>query len=80
MAARILTKAPRCDHISEVLVRLHWLKSLRSVQISILKPKITPEVLRIDQYYEKIWGMLATKSFFSVRFGVTVLPSLLSYR
>ena len=26
--------------------------------------KITPEVLRIDQYSEKILGMLATKSFF----------------
>ena len=29
-AARILTKTPRRDHISEVLVSLHWLKSLRS--------------------------------------------------
>ena len=25
-AARILTKTPRCDHISEVLVSLHWLR------------------------------------------------------
>ena len=56
------------------------LRSLRSLQISILEPKITPEVLRIDQYCEKILGMLTTKSFFSVRFGVTVLPSLLPYR
>ena len=24
-AARILTNTPRCDHISEVLVSLHWL-------------------------------------------------------
>ena len=32
--------------------------------------KITPELLRSDQYCEKILGMLATKSFFSVRFGV----------
>ena len=25
-AARILTKTPRCDHISGVLVSLHWLR------------------------------------------------------
>ena len=25
-AARILTKTPRCDHIREVLVSLHWLR------------------------------------------------------
>ena len=25
-AAHILTKTPRCDHISEVLVSLHWLR------------------------------------------------------
>ena len=25
-AARILAKTPRCDHISEVLVSLHWLR------------------------------------------------------
>ena len=56
------------------------LKPLRSVQISILERKITPEVLRIDQYCEKILGMLASKSFFSVRFGVAALPSLLPYR
>ena len=42
--------------------------------------KLPPGVLRIDQYCEKILGMLATKSFFSVRFGVTALPSLLAYR
>ena len=45
---------------------MYSLKSLRSVQISILKPKITPEVLRFDQYCERMFGMLATKSFFSV--------------
>ena len=59
---------------------LNYLKSLRSVQISILEPKNYPEVLRIDQYCEKILGMLATKSFFSVRFAVTALPSFLPYR
>ena len=41
--------------------------------------KITPEVLRIDQYCEKFFGMLVTKSSFSVRFGVAALPSLLPY-
>ena len=56
------------------------LKSLRSVQISNLEPKNYPEVLRFDWYCEKNLGMLATKSFFSVRFGVAALPSLLSYR
>ena len=25
-AARILTRTPRCDHITEVLINLHWLK------------------------------------------------------
>ena len=33
-----------------------------------------------DQYCENIWGMLASKSFFNVRFGVATLPSLLPYR
>ena len=56
------------------------LKSLRSVEISILEPKNYPEVLRFDQYCEQILAMLATKSFFSVRFGVAALPSLLPYR
>ena len=56
------------------------LKSLRSVQIYILNQKITPEVLRFDQYCEKSLGMLATKSFFSVTFGVAALSSLLPYR
>ena len=42
--------------------------------------KLPLEVLRIDQYCEKSLGMLVTKSFFSVRFGVTALPSLLLYR
>ena len=56
------------------------LKSLRSVQISSLEPKITPEVLRIDQYCEKIVSMLASKLFFSERFDVATLPSLLPYR
>ena len=42
--------------------------------------KITPEILRIDQYCEKKLGMLATKSFLNVRFGVTALSSLLPYR
>ena len=54
------------------------LKSLRSVQFSILESKITPEVLRIDQYCENSLGMLTTKSFFNVRFGVTALPSIYS--
>ena len=57
-----------------------WLKSLRSVQICILEPKNYPQNLRIDQYCKKILGMLATKSFFSVRFVVAALPSLLPYR
>ena len=38
--------------------------------------KITLEVLRIDQYCEKFLGMLVTKSFFSVRFGVAIKPKL----
>ena len=37
------------------------LKSLKSVQISILEQKITPEVIRTDQNWEKILGMLASK-------------------
>ena len=45
-----------------------------------MEPTNYPEVLRIDQYCEKNVGMLATNSFFSVRFGVTALPSLLPYR
>ena len=40
-----------------------FLKSLRSVQISILEPKNYPRSLRIDQYCEKILGMSVTKSF-----------------
>ena len=64
----------------EQIYIIHVLKSLRSVQISIWHRKITAEVLRINQYCEKILGMLATKLFFSVRFGVTALPSLLPYR
>ena len=56
------------------------LKSLRSVQISILEPKNYLEVLRIDHDCERILGMLATKSFSNVRFGVTALPGLLPYR
>ena len=56
------------------------LKSLISVQISILEQKNYPQVLRIDQYCEKKFGMLATKLFISVRFSVTALPSLLPYR
>ena len=62
------------------LFHIKLLKSLRSVQISILERIITSEVLRIDQYCEKNLGMLATKSFFSVRFGVAALPSLVPYR
>ena len=27
-AARILTRTPRCDHITEVLINLHWLNIL----------------------------------------------------
>ena len=49
------------------------LKSLRSVQISILEPKNYPQS-------SKNLGMLASKSVFSVRFGVAALPSLLPYR
>ena len=48
----------------------HLLKSLRSVQISILKPKKYPQVLRIYQYCEKNLGTLTSKSFFRVKFGV----------
>ena len=67
--------------LSNILILLYlYLKSLGSVQISILEQKNYPEVLRIDQYCEKFFGMLATKSFFIVRFGVTALPSLLPYR
>ena len=35
-AARILTKTPRCDHISEVLVSLHWLKIEQRIIYKIL--------------------------------------------
>ena len=35
-AARILTKTPRCDHISEVLVSLHWLKMEQRIIYKIL--------------------------------------------
>ena len=55
------------------------LKSLRSVKFLFWNRKITPEVLRIDQYCEIFLGMLVTKSFLSVRFGVAALPSLLPY-
>ena len=40
--------------------------------------KITPEVLRIDQYCEKFLGMLASKSFFNVRFGVTAFAKFVT--
>ena len=55
------------------------LKSLRVYKFLFWIQKITPEVLRFDQYCEKILGMLATKSFISVTFGVAALPSLLPY-
>ena len=60
------------DHVDKHVYSANeaFLKLLRSVQISILNRKITPEVLRIDQYCEKILGMLTSKPFFSVRFGV----------
>ena len=35
-AARILTKTPRCDHISEVLVSLHWLRIEQRIIYKIL--------------------------------------------
>ena len=35
-AARILTKTPRCDHISEVLVSLHWLRIEQRIVYKIL--------------------------------------------
>ena len=35
-AARILTKTPRCEHISEVLVSLHWLKIEQRIIYKIL--------------------------------------------
>ena len=67
------------------------LKVIEKCTISILEPKNYPEVLShgitviltkgsCDQYCEKILGMLPSKSFFSVRIGVTALPSLLPYR
>ena len=33
---RILTKTPRCDHISEVLVSLHWLRIEQRIVYKIL--------------------------------------------
>ena len=36
-AAHILTKTPRCDHISEVLVSLHWLRILYTILILTYK-------------------------------------------
>ena len=42
--------------------------------------KNTLELQKIYQYCEKILGTLASKSFFSVKFGVAALPSLLPYR
>ena len=35
-AVRILTKTPRCDHISEVLVNLHWLSIEQRIIYKIL--------------------------------------------
>ena len=35
-AARILTKTPRCDHISEVLVSLHWLRIEQRIVYKII--------------------------------------------
>ena len=62
---------------------LQWVDSFKVIEkctnFYFWNRKITPEVLRIDQYCEKILGMLATKSFFSVRFGVAALPNLLPY-
>ena len=35
-AARILTRTPRCDHITEVLINLHWLKVEQRIIYKIL--------------------------------------------
>ena len=35
-AARILTRTPRCDHITEVLINLHWLKVTQRIIYKIL--------------------------------------------
>ena len=35
-AARILTRTPRCDHITEVLINLHWLKMEQRIIYKIL--------------------------------------------
>ena len=35
-AARILTKTPRCDHITEVLIDLHWLKIEERIVYTLL--------------------------------------------
>ena len=35
-AARILTRTPRCDHITEVLITLHWLKVEQRIIYKIL--------------------------------------------
>ena len=35
-AAHILTKTPRCEHISEVLVSLHWLRIEQRIIYKIL--------------------------------------------
>ena len=43
-AARILTRTPRCDHITEVLINLHWLKVEQRIIYKILI--LTPLYLR----------------------------------
>ena len=35
-AARILTKTPRCEHISEVLISLHWVRIEQRISYKIL--------------------------------------------
>ena len=35
-AARILTRTPRCDHITETLINLHWLKVEQRIIYKIL--------------------------------------------
>ena len=36
MEVRILTRTPRCDHITEVLINLHWLKVEQRIIYKIL--------------------------------------------
>ena len=40
--------------------------------------KINPEVLRVDRYCENFLGMMASKSFFSVIFGVAAFAKFVN--